>query len=439
MELWHLDLAPPANSPRMTGILKACVASRRSRAALLVTVSLGLTVPIGGDTEAYAASPVSTGLASPPAWAAGRRIHFYPSPAASGFSSGLSAHTLGGGPPPIKLGIGPILYNEGGGGVEHSPHIYAIFWGSNWNAAPGTEAKTMVLKLFEGLSNTAYQGILTQYFDSTGRVGKTVAVTSYTDTSVTAPSTVNDAKIQAEVTKAIETNSWTAEINNQFVVLTAPSSTYATGFGKSLCGYHGLTKEGVVGAVYAFVPYQGDEPFKLQCTETGDFEKSPIFETSTVASHEYAEMATDPDLNTWHTPTEEVADICRGENNLELPDGAWAQNLQDNHLNNCVHEDLEPPFVYAITKIATEITATKAKLEGVVNPEGLATTYIFEWGTTKSYGNKTSVVSAGSTRTNQAASATISGLTSATEYHYRLVATNSTGTTNGLDKTFKTS
>jgi hypothetical protein len=398
---------------------------------------LFVTVLAWGASGAYAAGSVSSGLSSPPAWATGKQVHFFPSStAASGFT--LSATPFGGPPPPVKLGAGPVLYNEGGGGVEHSPHIYAIFWGSNWNSAPGSETKAMVLKLFEGLSNTAYQGILTQYFDSTSRVGKTVAVTSYVDTAVTAPATVNDAKVQAEVAKAIEANGWTAEINHQFVVFTAPGTTYATGFNTGFCGYHGLTKEGVTGAVYGFIAYQGDEPFAKMCDENGDFEKSPKFETSTVASHEYAEMATNPDLNTWHTPKEEVADICRGENNLELPDGAWAQNLQDNHLNTCVHEDPEPPFVYAISKLPTEITTTKAKLEGIVNPEGLETTYIFEWGTTKTYGNKTATTSAGSTRINQAASAVISGLTTGTEYHYRVVATNSTGTSPGVDKTFKT-
>jgi hypothetical protein len=415
---------------------KARLAAGRSRAALAVA-SAGLAVLAWGGTEAHATT-VSTGLVSPPAWAAGRSIHFYPSSAAaSSFAGGSSARSLPGAPPPVKLGAGPLLYNEGGGGVEHSPHVYAILWGSNWNIAPGTEAKAMLVKLYEGLSNSAWEGILTQYFDATGRIGKTVALTTYTDTGVTAPATVNDTKVQAEVKSAIETNKWTAEINNQFVVFTAPGTTYEKGFGSGFCGYHGLTSEG--GAVYTFDAYQGDEPFSANCTTTGDFEKSPIFETSTVASHEFAESATNPDLNTWHTPHEEIADICRGENNLELPSGAWAQNIYDDHTNTCSHADLEPPHVYAISKIPSEVTSGGAKLEGTVNPEGLETKYSFEYGTTTSYGKTTTAVSAGSTVKNQAASTVISGLTGKTEYHVRIVATNSSGSTTGLDKTFKTS
>jgi len=441
MERWRLAAVSPAGSQDGTEVSRASLAARRAYVALLLVASLGLIVLTWGDSRARAATYAPTGVAHPPAWAAGRRIHFDPSSAAaSSFSSGLPAQAFSGGPPPpVKLLFGPLLYSESGGGVEHSPHIYAIFWGSNWNKAPGTEAKTMVLKLFEGVSNTAYEGILTQYFDATGRVGKTVAVTSYIDTSVAAPSSVNDAKVQAEVAKAIETNSWTAEINHQFMVFTAPGSTYETGFQKNFCGYHALTKEGVVGAVYGFVAYPGDEPFASGCL-TEDTEKSAIHKTSKTASHEFAEMATDPTLNTWNTSLgAEVSDICLGENDFELPSGGWAQNQQDNHLNNCVSEDLEPPFVYVVSKPASEITKTTAKVEGTVNSESLETTYIFEWGTTKSYGSKTSPVSAGSGRTNKNVSTTLSGLTSGTEYHWRIVATNSTGTSPSLDKTFKTS
>jgi hypothetical protein len=82
--------------------------------------------------------------------------------------------------------------------------------------------------------------------------------------------------------------------------------------------------------------------------------------------------------------------------------------------------------------------SSSATLNGTVNPNGLATTYVFQWGRTTSYGNDTAVTSVGSGTINNAASAKISGLRSYTVYHYRLVATNSAGTTYGADKSFKT-
>jgi hypothetical protein len=81
---------------------------------------------------------------------------------------------------------------------------------------------------------------------------------------------------------------------------------------------------------------------------------------------------------------------------------------------------------------------TSATLNGTVNPENLSTTYSFEYGTTTAYGHSTATVSAGSGNTPQSVSAAVFGLRPSTVYHYRLVATNSVGTSMGVDRTFKT-
>ena len=95
-----------------------------------------------------------------------------------------------------------------------------------------------------------------------------------------------------------------------------------------------------------------------------------------------------------------------------------------------------PPRV--TTDAATALSSTGATLNGTVNPNGNATTYYFEYGPTKTYGTKTAVVNAGSGNAKSPASAPVSGLTASTTYHFRLVATNSAGTTNGRDKAFTT-
>jgi hypothetical protein len=76
-----------------------------------------------------------------------------------------------------------------------------------------------------------------------------------------------------------------------------------------------------------------------------------------------------------------------------------------------------------------------------VNPNGTATTYRIEYGTTPAYGHVTASLPAGGTLTgtaNQHVSAALSGLTPLTAYHYRVVATNARGTTYGRDQTFRT-
>jgi hypothetical protein len=72
-------------------------------------------------------------------------------------------------------------------------------------------------------------------------------------------------------------------------------------------------------------------------------------------------------------------------------------------------------------------------------PNGLATTWWFEYGTTTGYGTKTSTHSAGSGTGAAKESLAISGLKASTTYHFRIVARNSSGTTVGSDKSFSTS
>jgi hypothetical protein len=90
------------------------------------------------------------------------------------------------------------------------------------------------------------------------------------------------------------------------------------------------------------------------------------------------------------------------------------------------------------TQAASSIVATTATLNGTVNPNGLSTTYHFDYGTTTAYGSQTTATSAGSGTTASPVSAALSGLSSSTTYHFRLVATSSAGTSNGTDQTFTT-
>jgi hypothetical protein len=87
---------------------------------------------------------------------------------------------------------------------------------------------------------------------------------------------------------------------------------------------------------------------------------------------------------------------------------------------------------------AARVTQTSATLTGSVNPNGARTTYWFEFGTTKHYGATTGPTDAGAGTSAKAAAADLSGLAPNTNYHYRLVARNSVGTSFGADRSFKT-
>ena len=92
----------------------------------------------------------------------------------------------------------------------------------------------------------------------------------------------------------------------------------------------------------------------------------------------------------------------------------------------------------ASTGRATGVTSDAAKLHGTVNPKGLATTYYFEYGTTRHYGSRTPDASAGKGSKNVNVAAAVGALKPATTYHYRLVASNPSGVTSGSDRAFKT-
>lgn len=77
-------------------------------------------------------------------------------------------------------------------------------------------------------------------------------------------------------------------------------------------------------------------------------------------------------------------------------------------------------------------------MAGTVNPNGTATSYYFQYGSSTSYGSSTPATSAGSGTADAPVSANLTGLASSTTYHYRLVAVSSAGTTDGADETFKT-
>jgi subtilisin family serine protease len=133
----------------------------------------------------------------------------------------------------------------------------------------------------------------------------------------------------------------------------------------------------------------------------------------------------------------------------KLVDGGsldWTDTARDAASEPVVHLDDAP---LTATEVGTGGVATgestnaglTATLYGAVTPRGPATAYKFEYGTSDEYGQVTPVSSgqiaagAGHTRV----SASLSTLRADQRYHYRLVATNGSGTTYGPDRTFKLS
>ena len=83
------------------------------------------------------------------------------------------------------------------------------------------------------------------------------------------------------------------------------------------------------------------------------------------------------------------------------------------------------------------IASFSATLNGLLDPHGLPTSVHFQYGPTTSYGLTTAPqIHSGNTFFN--ISGNISSLTANTTYHFRIVASNTVGTTIGSDSAFTT-
>lgn len=98
-----------------------------------------------------------------------------------------------------------------------------------------------------------------------------------------------------------------------------------------------------------------------------------------------------------------------------------------------------PSLLDASPPVANPISATGATLTGWVDAQGSDTTYHFDYGLDTSYGSVTPDAGPLSGQGAQPASATVTGLTPGTVYHFRVSADNGTGgVQHGADQTFTT-
>ncbi len=142
-------------------------------------------------------------------------------------------------------------------------------------------------------------------------------------------------------------------------------------------------------------------------------------------------------------------DVCRGDEDaaimravvvsrttLGTDDQDAIRWLYGDGGNSCT-PILNPPTV--TTNAASGVGQASATLKGTVDPNGTSASVYFQYGTTTSYGNTTTLQAIGSGTTAVTVSQAVYGLICSTVYHFRVVATTVYGTTAGLDQTFSTS
>jgi len=89
----------------------------------------------------------------------------------------------------------------------------------------------------------------------------------------------------------------------------------------------------------------------------------------------------------------------------------------------------------ATTGGAKRLAGSSAELTAVIEPNGIATSYYFQWGPTITYGSQTPTTSAGNGTAKVKVGQTINNLTQGTLYHFRVVALYTNPKT-GIPSTF---
>jgi hypothetical protein len=178
---------------------------------------------------------------------------------------------------------------------------------------------------------------------------------------------------------------------------------------------------------------EGNEGLRLKCTGSVEidcaYEVAPELKVEAIPSYEPHIAVNQFDGN---GELDKHSGVCPKESSLEA-----AYKVISPKPLYVAYGGREPT---AVTEAASAIGANSATLGAQVNPQGLATTYHFEYGETTSYGTSVPVPdkSIGSGISDVKVSQAISGLNPSTTYHSRVVASNEIGTTLGKDETFTT-
>jgi hypothetical protein len=214
-----------------------------------------------------------------------------------------------------------------GGTVQHTPHVYLLFWGPNWTSDPAQEASATYLEnFFSGLGNGQaddnWSTITSQYADASGAPSFSGLVYEgpFFDPS-TPHSNTSVAQIGAEADSFVQDQGIT-DLNNAQIIVATQSGTCPQGFqgtgctGGTLlrneCGYHSSSNQPFIN-----LPYVLDAGTKCDEDALGGTNDG----WSIIGGDLYASTITDPFPRTgWVDPSDgsEISNKCTTKFDLTL-------------------------------------------------------------------------------------------------------------------------
>jgi serine protease len=193
----------------------------------------------------------------------------------------------------------------GGIGVETSPKIYLVLWGSQWNNNDPSGESAILQSFYSGVGGSSWLNSVTQYCQGikSGTVicngagtpaGNQTGILAgvWYDNGSSAPSHPKQSQLASEAVNAAQHFGNTTAASNasaQYVIATATGNS-SGGFGTSYCAYHSSTSSSAGNVAYTNLPYITDAGGSCGANFNG---LGPNAGITIVGGHEMAETITD--------------------------------------------------------------------------------------------------------------------------------------------------
>jgi serine protease len=196
-----------------------------------------------------------------------------------------------------------LVYGGGTGGigVETTPKVYLVLWGSQWNNNDPSGEATTLQNMLSAVGGSSWLNSVTQYCQGIAK-GATCTPTSpfagnptgilagtWSDNSAAAPTHPKQSQLAAEAINAAAHFGVTGNASTQYVIATATGNS-ASGFGTRYCAWHSSTSSTYGTLAYTNLPYITDAGSSCGANFNG---LGPDAGITIVEGHELAETITD--------------------------------------------------------------------------------------------------------------------------------------------------